>query len=438
MLFGKGSYGTVYINTDKSISKHVNLLSNNKLIDSNLKEICFYSMILSLYNEILNNTLTRFISLKTYIKPCNWIKLNQNIGIINMEYKGNVINIETEYSISEIFNFISYISELIFNLQVCGLSHGDIKPNNICYNSKTNTWSIIDFGSICFHTKNIHEYSKVRCTLFYIAPDELLDITYKKDADLWSFGVIIFEMYTKKYFLLELLHTLDASNETIQKFKNSIIHKNDTLIADLRSIYTRLKQDHIKIVINKWIKNQDIKDILMNLLTISNRKLPVSSISTARDRSEQSPPEGPKVPIRYHPEYKLIEYSNINIGLLYESRKDILKYMFSKLGPCYLFSHTVMMFDRYLLRKYNYNIKNGYAIIEACYNLSNCIILSEQPKVDNYEIILDILNTLDYKIFNLPPEEYIKDTIDYNKLLELYIKYPVCHDTVQQIADIYR
>ena len=198
MLFGKGSYGIVYINNDKSISKHINIISENKLIDSNIKELCFYSIVSSLHTGITNKTLQQFTKIKEHVKHCKWLKLTNHQGIINMNYLGSVITLENIWSISQIEDFVAQFINIIKCFQACNISHGDIKPNNICYNSNNNTWNIIDFGSVCFHTKNKSEYTKVRCTLFYIAPDELLDSVYKKDADLWSFGVVIFEMYTRK------------------------------------------------------------------------------------------------------------------------------------------------------------------------------------------------------------------------------------------------
>ena len=52
---------------------------------------------------------------------------------------------------------------------------------------------MIDFGSSCFQDKSIYTYIQSR---FYRAPEILLGIDYTPAIDMWSFGCILFELYT--------------------------------------------------------------------------------------------------------------------------------------------------------------------------------------------------------------------------------------------------
>ncbi len=434
MLLGKGSYGTVYINRDKTISKHTNLLHGSKLIDSNIREIFIHNVFITIYSDIVNKTISNFTKLKSFIskEDTNWIQINKNTIIINMSNKGNVLNINKQYDINHIYHFVNSIGNLINCFQHIGISHGDIKPSNICFNSDTKVWSLIDYGSICFHISGI-KYSKLRCTLFYISPDELIQLDYKKDSDLWSFGVVIFEMLTGKYFLLELLQELNTEQSIIDKFKESIVNKNDSLILVLSSIYKKLTQSDVNSLIEHNVNDTKIKHLLLNLLKISNRGF-IKDIISYTDHEAFSIIQKEQSLLA-----NIVDYISIETSISYNKRIEIIDLLYSKCRDTYLFSHSLMLFDRYILRKFGIKVQNANDIAIGCYCISLCIINCCQSHIDiSLAVIIDILKTLEYKIYNKPPEDYIySGNVNYNRLIELYKKYPLCHDTVEQIAKMY-
>lgn len=72
--------------------------------------------------------------------------------------------------------------------------HWDLKPENILLRKITKSGiKLIDFGSSCFEDKSIYTYIQSR---FYRAPEVLLGITYSTAIDMWSFGCILFELFT--------------------------------------------------------------------------------------------------------------------------------------------------------------------------------------------------------------------------------------------------
>ena len=71
--------------------------------------------------------------------------------------------------------------------------HCDLKPDNILLKkSNRSDIKLIDFGSSCFDNQQSFKYVQSR---FYRAPEVLLGIKYSQQADMWSLGCILFELY---------------------------------------------------------------------------------------------------------------------------------------------------------------------------------------------------------------------------------------------------
>jgi dual specificity tyrosine-phosphorylation-regulated kinase 2/3/4 len=72
--------------------------------------------------------------------------------------------------------------------------HCDLKPENILLKHADKSGiKVIDFGSSCFDNERIYTYIQSR---FYRAPEIILGIPYTMSIDMWSFGCILYEMYT--------------------------------------------------------------------------------------------------------------------------------------------------------------------------------------------------------------------------------------------------
>jgi serine/threonine protein kinase len=87
--------------------------------------------------------------------------------------------------------------QILRTLQVLAdaqLIHCDLKPENIMVvNYNQTKVNVIDFGSSCFGEEKGPMYIQSR---FYRSPEVLLGVPYNCQADMWSFGCIMCEMFT--------------------------------------------------------------------------------------------------------------------------------------------------------------------------------------------------------------------------------------------------
>jgi len=77
--------------------------------------------------------------------------------------------------------------------------HRDIKPDNIMFtdNSENSGIKIIDFGL----TKTLSPNEKVNegmGTISYVAPEVLSKMPYNKEIDVWSIGILLYVMLSRK------------------------------------------------------------------------------------------------------------------------------------------------------------------------------------------------------------------------------------------------
>jgi len=72
--------------------------------------------------------------------------------------------------------------------------HCDLKPENILLKHPNKTGiKLIDFGSSCFENEKLYTYIQSR---FYRAPEIILGLNYSTQIDMWSFGCLLYELYT--------------------------------------------------------------------------------------------------------------------------------------------------------------------------------------------------------------------------------------------------
>lgn len=114
------------------------------------------------------------------------LSLNLYDFIKNNDFRGVSLRLTKRFA-------IQILVSLLF-MEEHKIIHCDLKPENILLrNINKSGIKIIDFGSGWFEDQRIYTYIQSR---FYRAPEIILGVPYTCGIDMWSFGCILFELYT--------------------------------------------------------------------------------------------------------------------------------------------------------------------------------------------------------------------------------------------------
>ncbi|RPI72334.1 MAG: serine/threonine protein kinase, partial [Ignavibacteriales bacterium] len=132
------------------------------------------------------------------------VGVHENKTFIAMEYvEGKtlreVINSD-ELTIERITDISVQIGEGLNEAHSKGITHRDIKPENILIDEKGKV-KIVDFGlaKIKNVSKELTKESSTLGTIKYMSPEQIRNQKVDQRTDIWSFGVILYEMITGKY-----------------------------------------------------------------------------------------------------------------------------------------------------------------------------------------------------------------------------------------------
>lgn len=259
---GKGSFSTVY----KAINK------NNKLVA--IKKI------------YLDNTKNQ----TSFLKEFNLMRKLNHINIIKVydiiiENKYNIYLILEYFKNGDLSVFLkdkyldeTYIQHYSIHLKdgleyllSKNIIHRDIKPQNILV-SDENILKICDFGFARYFTEDIM-LGTICGSPLYMAPEIMYKKSYTTKSDLWSLGIIIYEMAFKDVpykgnNIIELIQNI--------KTKNLNFPSNNILSNDCIDIITGLLQKNPKnryewndFFKHKWFSKNLIQQKENNLLEIS-------------------------------------------------------------------------------------------------------------------------------------------------------------------------
>lgn len=90
-------------------------------------------------------------------------------------------------------SYTKQIAEGLKAIHIRNIVHRDLKPENILLDIDGNL-KIADFGCSVQLEQSAERRSTMIGTIDYMAPEILKEITYGKDVDIWSLGVMIYEM----------------------------------------------------------------------------------------------------------------------------------------------------------------------------------------------------------------------------------------------------
>ena len=133
------------------------------------------------------------------------LKIDDEYFIYYIEEKveGEPLKYSDSYSLSQINDILLQMINHIIIMDNEHYVHRDIKPDNIIYNKKTNTYSLID-GGICKNTEEDYKLTatdKPLGTPRYMAPEQIKVAPNEKwnfQTDLFPLGLIAIEMFVPK------------------------------------------------------------------------------------------------------------------------------------------------------------------------------------------------------------------------------------------------
>jgi len=132
------------------------------------------------------------------------VGVHENKTFIAMEYvEGKTLRElikSDDLTIERITDISVQICEGLNEAHSKGITHRDIKPENILIDEKGKV-KIVDFGlaKIKNISRGITKQDSTVGTLKYMSPEQIRNQTVDHRSDIWSFGVILYEMITGKY-----------------------------------------------------------------------------------------------------------------------------------------------------------------------------------------------------------------------------------------------
>jgi serine/threonine protein kinase len=213
LIIGKGAFSNVYLYKDIiSQEKYAVKIMEKDFILKNLETL-----------EIINKE----IEIQSRINHPNIIRLyniyeNSNTIYMIMEYlnNGNLFSlIRRKKGLIEIeaYKYFSQIVNAIKFLHKNNIIHRDIKPENILLDNKYNC-KLCDFGwSVIL--KDNSSRNTFCGTIEYMAPEIINNEQYDKSIDIWSLGVLLFEM-------IHGFNPFENNKKNINLLFDNIKHKN--------------------------------------------------------------------------------------------------------------------------------------------------------------------------------------------------------------------
>ncbi|MCD4820472.1 MAG: protein kinase [Candidatus Cloacimonetes bacterium] len=269
---GRGGFGTVYKAWDNNVDKFKAL----KVIDN-----IFYDdkrVIADLKHEAL---LLMELNSKYVVRIWD-IHLKGEIKFIDMEYieGGDLEDLLLSYPDrrvpeKKVIKLIEQISKGMSDIHKHRIIHKDLKPQNIMLTQASNI-KIMDFGiSETFRSSKSRLKETSRSgTPVYMSPEQLLGKDVGRESDIWSFGLLIYELLSGKQ-----LYNGQSTTEVMMQIKERPDYEP---IAGISNKTNRLLQKCIK---------YDYKDRFRNFGEISDyfNEIPKPKITSKKIEHRNKP-----------------------------------------------------------------------------------------------------------------------------------------------------
>ena len=199
---------------------------------------------------------------------------NEGQLFISMDYyEGETLRgkiSKEQLSIDDIVNIASQIAEGLNRAHEKGIIHRDIKPANI-FITKDGIVKILDFGlaKSSAYTQ-ITKIDSTKGTIAYISPEQAQGKEANHQSDIWSLGVVMYEMLTGKLpFKGDIDQVIIYS--ILDKEPEKITSINPDIPLELENIVSKALEKNLE------SRYQNIEEMLADLVNFKNKSLGLSS-----------------------------------------------------------------------------------------------------------------------------------------------------------------
>jgi serine/threonine protein kinase len=187
-------------------------------------------------------------------------------GVIYLEYQpyptlGSYVTNVSPLSEPLALRVLEKLVEAVHYLHSLGISHHDIKPENILFNCKENTIKLFDFGLAVTVDPALPMSSSNGGSPLYMAPEILQKSRHNVFlSDVWSIGLVLYETLTGK----SPFHYCDSLKELKKEWarKRDLSLPKSICSSQLPMLYNQM----VKYKPEKRISLSDLKKILVPLL----------------------------------------------------------------------------------------------------------------------------------------------------------------------------
>ncbi|KAM3130683.1 hypothetical protein pb186bvf_017191 [Paramecium bursaria] len=169
---GEGSFGQVFRGTYRGENVAIKILNQQHFQETNIMENLSHPNIIKL---------RKYLKFGTY----HYVIMELAEGHLQ-QVMGKMDEIQCSQIMKSMLLGLQYLHEE-------GIVHRDIKPDNILIKDMNDLTSvkIADFG-LSFQSENGYHLSKKCGTMIYMAPEQIQNLPYGKQVDIWSCGVVLY------------------------------------------------------------------------------------------------------------------------------------------------------------------------------------------------------------------------------------------------------